>query len=124
MFGDDDELEYVFSIPIEVTRVFISGPMTGYPEWNHPLFNNVAMQLRVLGFTVVSPSEFFGGDTTLARKDYMRQSLIHLMNDVDMVLLLPGWSDSNGAMVEAAVGLELGLEIGELRYKKHVDDVF
>lgn len=118
-----DHNEYVFSIPQHVTRVFLSGPMTGYPDWNHVVFNDVAMQLRVLGFTVVNPAEFFDGDTTRERSEYMRQSLIHLLNDTEMVVLLPGWNNSTGALVEASVALELGHELGELKFKIDADEV-
>jgi hypothetical protein len=96
--------------------------MTGYADWNHALFNNVATELRVLGFTVINPAEFFDGDTTRNRSDYMRQSVINLLES-DMVMLLPGWSKSEGALIEAAVGLELGLELSELRYNTGLDEV-
>jgi hypothetical protein len=123
MMDDDNSAEYVFSIPGHVTKVFISGPMTGYPNWNHGVFNDVAMQLRIFGFTVVNPAEFFDGDTTRRREEYMRESVIKLLNETEMVVLLPGWADSSGALVEASIAYELGYELGELKFRKDLDEV-
>lgn len=37
--------------------VYIAGPMTGFPQFNVPLFDAVAESLRADGYTVVSPAE-------------------------------------------------------------------
>jgi hypothetical protein len=105
--------QYHSYIPHGVNKIFISGPMTGIDEWNHPLFNLIAMELRAAGYAVCNPAEFYDGDTTRTRAEYMRKSFEGLLES-EMVFLLPGWQDSEGALVEAAVGVQLGLQVTEL----------
>lgn len=105
--------QYHSYIPKGVTKVFISGPMTGIEDWNHPLFNMVALELRGSGYSVCNPAEFYDGDQTRARAEYMRKSFEGLLES-EMVFLLPGWQDSEGALVEAAAGVQLGLLVTEL----------
>jgi hypothetical protein len=89
---------------------YISGPMRGIPDFNYPLFNEVAASLREAGFKVLNPAENFDGDQTLSISDYMYQDLCQLMG-ADVVLMLPGWQDSEGARVEYMVAKSLGLDI-------------
>ena len=108
--GDTGEL---MTIPSEVSNIFLSGPMTGVTDWNHPLFNQVAIELRLAGFAVCNPAEFFGGDTTRLRSEYMRESMACLLRS-DMVVALPGWQESEGALVELTIALQLDLPVIEL----------
>ena len=39
-------------------KLYLAGPMTGYPEDNRPRFNQLARVLRDRGFDVVNPAEF------------------------------------------------------------------
>ena len=89
---------------------YISGPMRGLPDFNYPLFNSVAKSLRDEGIHVLNPAENFDGDTSLGFSDYMYQDLTQLL-DSDVVLMLPGWQDSEGARVEYMVAKSLGLTI-------------
>lgn len=91
-------------------RVYISGPMTGIPEWNHPAFNKVASKLRELGEDVCNPAEFFDGNTELHRTDYIRKSIEELLDCTDVVTL-PGWEFSEGATLEVQMAKELGYKI-------------
>lgn len=36
-------------------RCYIAGPMSGYPEFNHPAFHDVEQQLWQAGIRAVSP---------------------------------------------------------------------
>lgn len=36
-------------------RIYIAGPMRGYPEHNVPAFNRAADRFRALGWDVVNP---------------------------------------------------------------------
>lgn len=107
--------------PDGMQKMFLSGPMTGYPDWNHAMFNKIAAEFRMAGFEVCSPSDFFGGDTTLERSMYMRESVKWLL-EADTVILLPGWQESEGAKLEAKIAHELGLIIVEYVEDEHHRD--
>ena len=89
---------------------YISGPMTGLPNHNYEAFNAVAAELRRIGKEVFNPAENFGGDQTRSRAEYMRVD-INMILDSDVIVVLPGWRNSQGATVEVPIGRELGLPI-------------
>lgn len=91
-------------------RVYIGGPMTGLPEFNYPVFNAVAAQLRAEGREVVNPAEQDSGSTGKPWDFYMRLALRGLL-DCDEIMLLPGWEHSRGARLEHQVARELGMKV-------------
>lgn len=91
-------------------KLYLSGPMTGYPDSNYPAFAQAAAEWRRLGWSVISPAENFGGDTTLPRHIYMRRDIEQVLS-VHAVAVLPGWRDSKGAQLEVRIAKELGLPI-------------
>jgi nucleoside 2-deoxyribosyltransferase len=95
-------------------RIFLSGPMTGLPNWNFPLFNETARRLREAGFEVLNPAENNGGDPNHpgGRCWYMRRAL-ELLLQADAVLLLPNWEHSVGALLELDVALACGMTVFE-----------
>lgn len=110
-------------------RVYLAGPMTGYPEWNFPAFHDAARRLRAAGYQVTSPAEKdeadgFDPKTPMDGFD-LRAALewdVNAVLDSDGVVLLPGWQDSPGAVIEvlaaesvvgAVVTLDQALEIAE-----------
>ena len=94
--------------------IYISGPMTGLPEFNFPAFHAAAAQLRSLGYQVINPAEFGEGEGKTWH-DYMRKDIKALM-DCTHVATLPGWENSKGASLEVhlATWLEMPIkEVGE-----------
>lgn len=89
-------------------HIYVSGPMTGVEDHNYPLFNAVSKRLRENGGVVNNPAESFYGDQTRDREDYLRRDLEMLLLS-DSILFLPGWEDSEGAMLEARIASELRL---------------
>ncbi len=94
----------------DVERAYISGPMTGLPNHNFKAFNVLAAKLREQGYVVYNPAENFGGFVSHERCEFMRIDLTHLLQ-VDALVLLPGWSMSEGARLELLLAQELDLEI-------------
>ena len=80
-------------------RIYISGPMTGLPDFNYPAFNAEAARLRALGYHVENPAENPPQDSWEA---YMEVCIPQLLN-CDTIVLLPGWSESRGALRERQV---------------------
>ena len=89
--------------------IYLSGPMTGYPEFNFPAFRAEATRLRREGYRVVNPAEH-GQDFGNSWADYLRKD-IELLLRCDRIHLLPGWADSKGARLEHHIAVELGLEV-------------
>lgn len=93
-------------------RIFLSGPMSGLPELNYPAFNLAADRLRAAGHTVSNPAENHPPHCG-SWLGYMRLAVTQLAQ-CDMVVMLPGWRNSRGAMVERALAQGLGLEVMEV----------
>lgn len=103
-------------------KVYLAGPMSGYPEHNFPAFDEVAGEMRALGHEVISPAELSRqigvigeADGTIAADRYaicMRQDIEALLK-VEGIICLPGWQKSKGAKFEVHLGQLLGLKIWE-----------
>lgn len=89
-------------------KVYVSGPMTGLPEFNFPAFNAAEAMLREQGYDVENPASK-GIIDGWEWEDYLRLDL-RLITECDAIYLLPGWENSRGARLEVHVADELGLE--------------
>lgn len=90
---------------------YLSGPMTGYENFNYDAFAAAAAIIRI-HHEVTNPVEGSGGEQGLPYKDYMRRAIEQLLT-VEAVALLPGWEDSNGCRIELEVAKALELPIYE-----------
>ena len=111
-------------------RIYLAGPMRGYPNFNFPAFDYAAKKLRDEGHEVFSPADkdrelmgataFIneGGDEDqLARetgytiRTALGNDLAWICKEADGVALLPGWEKSTGANAERATAIAVGLTI-------------
>lgn len=90
-------------------RIYVAGPMTGLPDCNYPAFNDAAKRLRELGHTVLNPAEN-PAPPCGTWQGYMRMALAQLVQ-CEQVVLLPGWSESRGALIERWLAQVLGMEV-------------
>lgn len=90
-----------------MTRIYLAGPMSGIEAFNFPAFNAEAARLRALGYHVENPAE---NPEQASWADYMRVAIPQMLT-CDIVALLPGWSDSRGALLEQRIAFQLGMEI-------------
>ncbi len=91
---------------------YLSGPMSGLPDFNFPAFRDACKQLRACGFTVVSPHEKDSeGDTTRPWTAYLREDISLLTDKCYGFILLPGWPSSTGAKLELSIALALQMPI-------------
>ena len=94
-------------------KVYLSGPMTGYPENNYPLFRSVAGELRAAGHDVYDPSEFaWEGDVFPIGEAFLAYSAF-ICAEAEAIVLLPGWEESLGVSAEVALAKNCGLQIFE-----------
>ncbi|MEJ5148998.1 DUF4406 domain-containing protein [Comamonas sp. MYb396] len=90
-------------------RIYVAGPMTGLPDFNFPAFNTAANELRAEGWHVENPAEH-GILDGAQWSDYMHTDLQQL-STCCAIYLLPGWSKSRGATLEAHVAQALGMAV-------------
>ncbi len=89
--------------------VFLSGPMSGYKDFNYPAFQKEAAKLRALGHIVHNPAEN-PAPPCGTWEGYMRLSIAQLMR-CKVVRLLPGWEASRGARIEVRTARDLDMMI-------------
>lgn len=105
----------------ETPVVYLSGPMTGIPDFNFPAFEAATARLRELGIVVLSPHEHDldgGFDPASDGTDFdLRAALEWDINAVlrsDAVIVLPGWQSSPGCTVEVAVAASMEIPVVEI----------
>jgi Domain of unknown function (DUF4406) len=112
-----------------MARVYLFGPMRGCPDWNFPAFIRAAAQLRELGHEVFSPAERdladgfdgrgSGTDAELAGKGFdlrtaMAADLTWIATSAEILVGLPGWQQSSGALAEVCLAWALHIPVHEL----------
>jgi hypothetical protein len=93
-----------------MTKVFLSGPMTGRADYNRPAFNAAAAMLRGRGFDVANPAELPDGHDY---SWYMNECK-KMLSRCEAIYLLPGWMDSEGAKQEAVHATRRGMAVWEV----------
>lgn len=98
--------------------VYISGPMTGYPECNYPAFNAMEEKLvKKFGCKVLNPAKNFNGDATRKRHEYFRCDFQNVLA-ATAVVYLKGWTGSEGAWSEYMMARQLALKMYDTTFKK------
>jgi hypothetical protein len=90
-------------------KVYISGPMSGYPDYNRPAFHKAAEELRAQGHEPLNPAELDLGEGA-TWQEYMRAD-IRMLTYADAIYLLDGWEASRGATFEKYVADTLGIPV-------------
>lgn len=109
-----------------MSKVYIAGPMTGYPLYNFEQFFAWAAAIRSTGDTPLNPAEhdvskmFNGWVYNEADYDEIIEYDLNLIRkEADRMFMLRGWNFSKGAQVEHSLAVELGLDI-QYEAKKHI----
>lgn len=93
-------------------RLYVIGPVSGFPENNRPAFERAASQLhRALGCAVEIPHDTVPSDADW--QTAMRLS-ISAMLGCDGVALLEGWRWSQGARIERQLAVDIGMQTGSV----------
>lgn len=88
-------------------KVYISGPMTGLPQFNYPAFFDMAEHICAIGY---EPLNQAAQPEQPSWEAYMRHD-IKLLMDADMVVMLPGWEQSKGAKIEKQIAEQLNIPV-------------
>lgn len=102
-------------------KVYIAGPMESVGgNFNIPLFDFVAKKLRDAGCEVYSPADNWPDlskmdkhERRVARRAGMRLGVNWIFDHANIILMLPGWESSPGAMAEFKLAQALGITIRE-----------
>ena len=108
-------------------RVFLSGPMTGLPDWNRAAFDDAEKRIRELGAQEPhNPANFIERFESPSHATCMYRSLVELVDEewstepgyptpwYDLLVSLPGWEKSAGARLERDVSEACGIEVCNL----------
>lgn len=104
-----------------MTRLYISGPVSGKPDDNRAAFADANMSLYEAGITAFDPHDL------VIPSDSHETAMLLCVNELtgrthktgisypvpryDGVALLPGWEQSEGARLEKAVAEACGIEV-------------
>lgn len=111
-----------------MTKTYISGPMTGIPEFNFPAFFEAEGRLAALGWDPVNPAQkdrengldargLTGTESPDSLGFDLRAALLWDLEQVSesaVVAVLPGWHRSKGAQSEVALAIALGIPVARL----------
>lgn len=107
-----DVLKNLPDTPISQHTVYLSGPMSGYPDYNKPAFDYYAEKYREIGYKVISPPEIISPHEGGTYGEYLRADLkVFLETKIDGIYMLPGWSVSKGANLEKHLAEVLGIPV-------------
>ena len=91
--------------------VYISGKMTGLPDFGRAMFNDAQRRLEAQGYRVLNPA---CSPLGLEYDQYMRIAFA-MLEACDIIALLPNWEDSNGAKAELAYATCMNKQVCTLR---------
>lgn len=107
----------------QVRKVYVAGPMTGIPQFNIPAFERMTQRLRDADYEVVSPVERDSPAVQEAARASVDGKLVNdqiagetwgqilardvtiVADEVQGIVVLPGWNKSKGARLEVFVAL-------------------
>jgi hypothetical protein len=95
---------------------YLSGPMTGYPNYNFEAFNNAAAVLRHQGFKIYNPAESFDGAQDLPWTTYLEHDYNAILQ-CSSIMVLEGWETGLGSVLEVVFGLSRGMSIHKMNPK-------
>ena len=101
---------------------YLAGPMSGIKQFNIPAFDEATEKLRSHGYDITSPAELDSPEVRAAGLasatgdhrdvdaietwgDMLARDVKIIADEMDGIIFLPGWSESQGARLEAYVAL-------------------
>lgn len=121
---------------------YLAGPMTGYPQFNFPLFEETTQRLRHLGFKIISPHEtdppdiqkiaWFSPDGQLDEHDkiggetwgdILSRDVKLIADEIDGLFVLARWYESKGARLEVFVAMSKDIPVYSADYVSSPGDM-
>lgn len=92
---------------------YISGPMSGYPDFNRGAFGDAEADIRWAKgehWPIDNPATLNLGPSATWH-DYMRRHIATISTRVSEMVVLPGWEVSRGARLEVDIAHALGIPV-------------
>lgn len=105
--------------PRRTLKVYVSGPMEGYENFNFPAFQAASDWLTRQGYEVLNPADPQDIDptnpnlATNTRENFLRRD-IEMVLEADFVVVLEGWQVSRGARLEVSVARAIGVGVNRI----------
>ena len=84
--------------------IYLSGKMSGLPDFGRGVFNSAEETLKGKGFTVLNPAWLPYG---MEYSQYMAIDMA-MLREADLICMLPGWETSKGALAEKVYAEAVG----------------
>jgi len=94
-----------------MSKVYISGPMTGLPDYNRDAFKKAEKWCLSQGFSPFNPGWMLFQESTKFSYEEIMQIDLAALEVCDCILLLAGYEGSRGAQIELNRAKELGLSV-------------
>lgn len=91
-------------------KYYLAGPMTGYPDFNYAAFGTVQTELQESGIYTRSPHTLEWPTVSTDGEELwqvMMRKAIAMLLECDGIILMRGWIQSKGALVEYNVAASL-----------------
>ena len=111
----DDTKHHLIPRPRRVPTLYLSGPMTGLPDYNRPAFEAAKVMLTDAGYAVLSPTDAVCEIDEPGWADWMRVDLAMMLR-CDAVATLAGIEKSRGGQVECNLAASLGMPVAPVEW--------
>lgn len=91
-------------------KIYIAGPMRGYPDLNFPVFDSARSMLQSLGHDPISPADIDRARGHTDNRGYAKRDT-EIILTCDAICMLNGWTDSVGATAEFFLARWIGLKV-------------
>lgn len=102
-------------------KIYLAGPMTGFPDYNRTAFAEAAAFLRAKGLHVYNPGETPVEIYHLDPGTAWQENLEYICIFAEALVYLPGSHDSEGAKIEIALAKYLGIRVVAYEGFKGID---
>lgn len=105
---------------MEPLRLYLSGPMSGYENLNRNAFENVKSKLTSCNHKVTTPFDIMDVDPSdeYFYEECLRQDILFICSAyLDFLMVLPGWENSKGCLLEVHTARTIGLDVVDTDFR-------